>query len=102
MIRIIINGEDRQLNDSDVEQWVNQHINIRRREGVDNCVRVKIIKGDVNMTLTTPHCTSTGGGRLPRPKESEIFELWDKRGLNKSDFSSGNLIAFLKQLENLI
>jgi hypothetical protein len=55
------------------------------------------------MILTTPNCASSGGGgRTPNAQEKRIFDLWDKRSLNKPDFTGGNLIAFLKQLRQII
>ena len=43
-----------------------------------------------------------GGGRPARPREKAIFDLWDQRGLYDSGFTGGNLIAFLKQLNQYI
>jgi len=57
----------------------------------------------VNIRLSTPACRkSGGGGRPPNQQEKGIFELWDKQGLNRTDFSGGNVVAFFKQLRKLL
>lgn len=102
MIRIRIGNEERDLASVD-EHWINQQINLRRKDGQTICVRVTIQEGDMNMVLSTPTCgTSRGGGRPPSPQEREVFDLWDQRGLNKVDFTGGNLVAFLKQLKRIL
>ena len=103
MITIQIGGSgERRLEEAD-ESWINQQINRRRDEGQPVCVRVTITTTSLNLTLTTPGCAGTGGGgRAPNQREQQVFELWQKRGLNTADFSGGNLVAFLKQLERLI
>ena len=100
MITIKIGSDERALNDLD-ESWINQQINRRKRDGIVICVQVIVKTGDIDMMLSTPSCPR-GVGRKPYPKEKEIFDLWDKRGLNKSDFTGGNLIAFLKQLGKIL
>jgi hypothetical protein len=55
------------------------------------------------MRLSTPACAvNGGGGRAPNPEEKAIFDLWKKHGLNQMDFSGGNVIAFFKQLKNIL
>lgn len=99
MITIRIAEEERQLDAAD-KQWINQQINRRRADGKTVCVRVTIRRGGLDMVLATPTCTSSGGGRRgPNTQESEVFNLWGQRGLNEADFTGGNLVAFLKQLE---
>jgi len=39
-----------------------------------------------------------GRSRELTASENEIFKLWNKLHLSDEDFTSGNLIAFLKQL----
>jgi hypothetical protein len=97
MITIRIAEEERQLDAVD-EQWINQQINRRRADGQSVCVIVTVHKDDLDMVLSTPNCASGGGGRPPRPREKEVFDLWNQRGLNDTDFTGGNLVAFLKQL----
>lgn len=105
MIRIIIGGNERQfdsIHDVD-ESWIAQQVNQRQSDGQNVCVRVFIKQGSVDIQLSTPACSKGGGGgRQPRPQEEAIFDLWKERGLNQTDFSGGNVIAFLKQLRKLL
>lgn len=102
MIRIRIGGEEREFASAD-EQWINQQINRRRADSQPVCVRVTVHEGGLDMVLSTPTCgASGGGGRPPRPQEKEVFDLWNRRGLDDADFTGGNLVAFLKQLKQLL
>ncbi|MDD3815775.1 MAG: hypothetical protein PHZ02_14150 [Desulfocapsaceae bacterium] len=99
MIRVIIGDSERELSNIS-EHWINEQINRRKRDGLSICVRVIINEDQLNLSLTTSGCPHTAtGGRAPNKYESEVFDLWNKRGLNKENFSEGNLIAFLKQLK---
>lgn len=83
------------------EGWINQQINQRKADGLSVCVKVTIKEEGLDMVLLTPTCPSGGGGsRPPRNREQKLFDLWNKRGLNRPDFTGGNLVAFLKQLKN--
>lgn len=99
MIIVTIGGESRDINDAN-ESWINQQINRRRKDGQSVCVVVSVKTSGVDMRLSTPGCSdfAGGGGRAPNENERELFDLWDKRGLNRPDFTGGNLIAFLKQI----
>lgn len=99
MIRVIIGDSERELSNIS-EHWINEQINRRKRDGLSICVRVIINEDQLNLSLTTSGCRHTATrGRAPNKYESEAFDLWDKTGLNKENFSGGNLIAFLKQLK---
>lgn len=98
MIRVRIGETERELSDA-TPQWINQQITRRRNDGLNVCVRVLINAGSLNIALSTPTCGGGGGGgRPPNAQESEILSLWEKLQLNTQNFSSGNLVAFLKQL----
>ena len=99
MIRVQIGGNERELANAS-ESWINQQINRRRADGQSVCARVRIRNDRLNMTLSTPSCPNGSGGRFPNRHEKEVFDLWQKRGLNKEGFTGGNLIAFLKQVNN--
>jgi hypothetical protein len=80
-----------------------QQIDRRRADGGTVCVEVRINEGDVNMVLATSQCRGTGGSsRVPNAAEERIFALWEKVGLKREAFSGGQLVAFLKQLTNLL
>ena len=101
MVRVSVNGIDRDLRDVTVP-WLREHIEAVRNKGLPVCVKVTTKSGDIDMILSTPSCTSSSGeSRPPRPKEREIFDLWDKHGLNSDDFNIGQLNAFLNQIKNL-
>jgi len=99
MVRVTIGDVSRQ--DGNIEEsWINQQINRRLQDGMPVCVKVQIYKQDIDMGLSTPSCTVSGGGnRLPNPLEQKITELWKKHKLNTTEFRGGNLIAFLKQAD---
>jgi hypothetical protein len=102
MVTVRIGSETRQLGEAD-EGWINQQLARRRRDGQDVCVEVLVQTSGLNLKLATPGCGSVGGaGRPPNSNEREVFELWDKRGLDSSDFTGGNLVAFLKQLGRMV
>lgn len=103
MIRIKIgNDEPREFKDVS-PSWINEQINLRRRDGVAVCIRVFIKKGSIDMVLSTPGCRGGGGGgRSPNEQEKKIFGLWEKLHLNKKSFTGGNLVAFLKQVSKLL
>jgi hypothetical protein len=64
---------------------------------------VTIKNESVDVILFTADCDDRGGsGRPPNAKEKEIFNLWDKVGMGKKDFHGGTLIAFMKQLRDII
>lgn len=100
MVKIKIGGEERNIENVEAN-WINQQINRRREDGQQVCVQVRIRTDSFDLTLATPTCGGRGG-RTPQPHEQEIFDLWKKRGLNESDFTGGNLVAFIKQLRKLL
>ena len=97
MIRVRIGDAERELS-SVSENWINQQLNRRGADGQSVCVIVIIHQDQLNMTLSTPNCSKGSGGRPPNRYEEQVFNLWEKRGLNQEQFTGGNLIAFLKQL----
>lgn len=104
MITVRIAGQERQWDDPDdaEEGWVTQQITRRRADGHQVCATVGIKTSYVNVGLSTPGCALGGGGRRPTTDEARIIDLWAQRGLNDSNFSPGNLIAFLRQLARLL
>ena len=99
MIRVIIGDSERELSSIDAD-WINQQVNRRRADGQAVCVKAIIKADQLDMILTSAGCLqgAIGGGRRPNRYEQEIFDLWEKRGLNEENFHGGNLVAFLKQL----
>lgn len=68
------------------------------------CVIVRLQAPNFRMTLATPGCRLAGGGngQKPREREQAILELWDRMNLNCSDFTHGNIVAFLNQLKRIL
>ena len=101
MISIKIGETERTLEEA-TPDWINQQINRRRSDGASICVSVRIRCPGIDMALSTPGCPGTTGGRSPNRDERRVFQLWDDRGLNEEDFTGGNLVAFLRQLQDLV
>lgn len=103
MITVRIGDSERDLYGID-ESWIIDQISKRRKDGLFVWIQVIIEeRADINMVLSTPGCPRSGGSsRPPNAKEQEIFDLWDKHGLNKTDFSEGLLVSFLKQVQHKI
>ena len=101
MVSVTIGGESRDINDA-TESWITQEIQRWRKANRSVCVQVSIDLSGLKMLLSTPGCgAGRGGGRPPNLNESEVFGLWADRGLNRSDFAPGNLLAFLKQFRRV-
>jgi len=85
------------------ENWIMEQLNRRRLAGNEICVRVSIKEDLLNLSLSSHGCNGGGGGgRPPNEQEDTVFDLWDKVGMNKADFSGGALIAFFKQIHRII
>ncbi|WP_229608385.1 hypothetical protein [Vibrio parahaemolyticus] len=99
MIRVEINEERRELSETSPD-WIVQQIKERQRRSIPVCVKVFVNMDNVNVALSCGECPqgSTGGGRVPNPKEGEILSLWEKFGCSKNPINSGNIIAFLKHI----
>ena len=101
MIEIRIGSSTRNLTSLD-ENWINEQINRRRAEKQTVCVEVVFRTDDLDMGLSTPACQRAGtGSRPPNDYEQAILDLWEKNHLNTSEFTGGNLTAFIKQLKKL-
>jgi hypothetical protein len=101
-VTVQIGAEERAFDDAS-ESWINDQIGRRQRDGGSICVMVKIQITGASLQLTTPGCGGgSGGGRQPNPREQQIIELWNERRLSSSDFTGGNVVAFVKQLRRLI
>lgn len=98
MVTIQIGNDSRSLEEAD-ESWIVQQVNNRKREGRPICVRVSIRTSTLQISLTTPGCGPGAGGRMPRPDEAEIIRLWERNKLTSDDFSGGNLVSFIKQVQ---
>lgn len=102
MITITIGTAQATFDQAD-DAWINQQINRRRADGAVICVQVSIQESDVNVVLRTPACgAGGGGGRLPNPREKQVFDLWNARHLNEREFTGGDVVSFLRQLRRIL
>ena len=102
MITVTIGGMSRRLDQVDA-YWVHQQVDHRHHDDQPVCVRFAIDEPDAKMTLTTPACsTNGGGGRKPNAIEQEIFERWHRHRLDSAEFTGGNVISFIQQLERVL
>lgn len=79
-------------------QWIHEQTRSRQKENGKVCVRVIVHRPTGDIPLSTPDCPRRTGGRRPTAQEQEVFDLWDKLGLNETGFNSGNVVAFLRQV----
>lgn len=99
MVTIRIGGVERNAADADAS-WVTQNVNGPRHEGLAVCVIVGINEDGVNMRLATPACSGAPGAtRRPNAREQLVFDLWRRLHLADPDFTAGNVLAFLRQLD---
>ncbi len=103
MITIRIGQATRSLSDADAN-WLTQQVQMRRHDALDVCVEIRVKEPDIDMILRTSSCApgGSGGGRAPNPKEQSIFTLWDRTRMNTPDFTGGNLVAFVRQLQHVL
>ena len=97
MIKVRIGDFEKELSDVR-EAWINEQISRRRRERQSICAQVTIDKPPLHMVLSTPGCGGSGAWRPPNSQEQRILELWGKHRLNRTEFTGGNLIAFLRNV----
>lgn len=99
-VTISINGQERRYAHL-VEKWITDRLKEVEAEGGPVCVKVTVSGGEVDLIVTSGGCSGGGGGggRRPNVLEAEIFERWNKRGLNELEIKPGPLIAFLHQLK---
>lgn len=100
MIRVVIGDVESELSKV-TESWINQHINRRKADRQNVCVKVIIKENNLDMVLSTPACAFGQTGRRPNEEESAIFKIWELCGLNNENFTGGNLIDFLKKYKRL-
>jgi hypothetical protein len=97
MVTLSVNGVSI---DPGNEAEINRAVNAWKAKGIPVCVQLRIKSADLDIILTTDACGSTGGGggRPPNHRESQVFELWRRKGLQTGLFAGGELIAFMRQV----
>jgi hypothetical protein len=100
MIYVSIAGERRRLDEVD-SYWIHQQVGGRRDEEQSVCVQVEFDDPSGKWGLISHGCGSGGRGEFnPNSEQREIIEFWEKHRMNTSDFTSGNLNAFVQQLRH--
>jgi len=99
MVSLKIGNEERRNGDIK-ERWIAQQLR-KRNDAV--CIELVIREGDVNARFQSGACSSpTDRGPKPNRKESQLFELWDQKGLNGKEINPGMLNSFLNKYEKYI
>lgn len=99
MVTVTVAGESKPLGQVS-ERWITRTVNRAKRQSLPVCIQVAIAEGGLRMRLSTPACGGqVSGGRPPNDSEADIFELWSQQDLDTENFHGGNLLAFLKQLQ---
>lgn len=102
MVILEIGAAQRPVDRAD-EEWINQQIDRRRADGQTVCVKITVDQNGLNLMLSTPSCGARGpGGRRPRAREKEIFDLWAQAGLNDPQFTGADVLMFLKRLNAFV
>jgi hypothetical protein len=106
MVRVKIDESERDLDNADA-QWVNEQVRgYERTHGTLPCLRVTVDEDHAHITLISANCARSGGGggggapQWSRP-EAEVLELWKRLHLDSSDWTQGNLVAFIQQARRL-
>jgi len=101
MVEIRIGETSRSFNDYR-ESWIHNQIKRRRKDGINPCVKVRINEGSVNLSLITSNCPGSRASSSNFDKQMrEIIALWNKH-IKGEDYTSGQIIAFLKQLHRYL
>lgn len=104
MIILTIGETSRRLSSSaDIDEcWVRI---LMRGAGTDTHppgVHVRIAAPSVGLNLSAGEKCRAVPGRSLRTTETVILGLWQQRGLDRKDFRSGQLVAFLHQLQDAL
>ena len=102
MILLTIGNASRRLfSPSGIDEiWIRLHL---RADAVDPPeVHVRIDAPGMSLNLSAGDSGSNPAGRPLREGEADVLGLWRERGLDRPDFRSGQLVAFLHQLYDLL
>jgi hypothetical protein len=105
MVTVEIDGAQATLEEAVAGGWITEQLRRRRDDDRNPCVRVDISAPGVHLALKTPTCVSRPNGdrsRRANQEEQEILDLWSHHKLDQTDFSSGDLQAFLRRLSQML
>lgn len=105
MIILTIGDTSRRLSCSaGVEEgWVTLHLRAECSEASPPGVHVRIAAPSIALNLNAGEpMRAAVMSRGLRSEEAQVIELWRERGLDRAGFRSGQLVAFLHQLYDLL
>jgi hypothetical protein len=95
-------GTVQRVNDEITAGWIAEQQHAREQDGVPVCAIVRVHGPDIGLALPVGQCgPGAGGGKLPNAREQALIDLWRRLHLDGSEFSPGNLQAFVKQASRL-
>jgi hypothetical protein len=95
-------GGIQRVNDDITGGWIVEQQRAREKDGVPVCAIVRVQGPGFDVTLPVGQCGSGGGARrVLTPREQELIDLWRRLHLDGTEFSPGNLQAFVKQASRL-
>lgn len=103
MIILTIGETSRRLSSAAAidESWVTMLMRTAGPDAQPPGVHVRIATPTVGLNLSAgEECRAAG--RSLRTVESIIVALWQQRGMDRRDFRSGQLVAFLHQLRDVL
>jgi hypothetical protein len=103
MIILTIGDTSRRLSSPSAidEIWILLHL--RSDAAADGPgVHVRINAPGLSLNLSAGEVRVASAGRPPLDGEKAVLELWAERGLDRPGFRSGQLVAFLHQLHDLL
>jgi len=100
MITIQIGNEERELGKAE-DSWIAEQIDKRRKNGESVCIVIDIATPTINITFATKDCQREGGVGNFTAQEQRVIDRWRELRLTESEFTMGQLSAFLNDLKIL-
>ena len=97
MISITIGGMSVPA-DQASDAWIAQMLAEQQKRQVPACVRVSVQAPGVQVSLATPACGGSGGGRQANEREQPIIAAWLRSGLQEGRVTPHEIRAFLRDV----
>lgn len=104
MVILTIGDTSRRLSDAGIEEsWVRLSLRSGAASVASPGVHVRIDAPPISLNLNAGDAPGRGLPDRPLgPGEAKVLALWEERGLDRPDFRSGQLLAFLHQLYDVL